>query len=112
MIAVSTRQRGNPILDHVRNVPYEFVDGLVPDYGEYTAFTLCVSVRLVYMKTGLVIDRSIYLRVADETDSSYLACGFCLLPVLGSYTCALYISLRYHLLHPTYLIRRIKELRK
>lgn len=33
-------------------------------------------------------------------------------PVLGSYTCALYISLRYHLLQPKYLIRRIKELRK
>lgn len=33
-------------------------------------------------------------------------------PVLGASTCCLYISLRYHLLNPEYLIRRIKELRR
>lgn len=31
-IQVSSRQRGNPILKSIRAVPWEFVDGLVPDY--------------------------------------------------------------------------------
>jgi len=31
-IQVSSRQRGNPILKSIRAVPWEFVDGMVPDY--------------------------------------------------------------------------------
>jgi DNA excision repair protein ERCC-1 len=31
--------------------------------------------------------------------------------VLGATTCALFLSLRYHLLKPTYIIQRIEELR-
>ena len=31
-IKVSTRQRGNPLLKHVRKVPWEFEEGLVADY--------------------------------------------------------------------------------
>ena len=31
-IQVSSRQRGNPILKSIRSVPWEFVEGLVPDY--------------------------------------------------------------------------------
>lgn len=31
-IQVSPRQRGNPVLKNVRAVPWEFVEGLVPDY--------------------------------------------------------------------------------
>lgn len=33
VIAVSPRQQGNPVLKHIRNVPYEFVEGITPDYG-------------------------------------------------------------------------------
>jgi len=31
-IQVSSRQRGNPILKSIRSVPWEFLDGMVPDY--------------------------------------------------------------------------------
>ena len=29
--------------------------------------------------------------------------------VLGSSTCALFVSVKYHLLHPNYIIRRMKD---
>ncbi|KAG6477585.1 DNA excision repair protein ERCC-1-like [Zingiber officinale] len=60
-ILVSQRQKGNPLLKHVRNVRWMFAD-VVCDY------------------------------------------------FLGQSSCALYISLRYHLLHPDYLYYRIREL--
>ncbi|KAL8155388.1 DNA excision repair protein ERCC-1 [Apium graveolens] len=62
-ILVSHRQKGNPLLKHVRNVRWEFAD-IVCDY------------------------------------------------LLGQDTCALYLSVRYHLLHPDYLYFRIRELQK
>lgn len=62
-ILVSHRQKGNPLLKHIRNVRWNFAD-IVSDY------------------------------------------------VLGKNSCALYISLRYHLLHPDYLYYRIRELQK
>ncbi len=31
-IQVNSRQRGNPILKSIRSVPWEFVDGIAPDY--------------------------------------------------------------------------------
>ena len=31
-IQVNSRQRGNPILKSIRSVPWEFADGLAPDY--------------------------------------------------------------------------------
>ncbi|KAL5225780.1 hypothetical protein ABZP36_012419 [Zizania latifolia] len=62
-ILVSHRQKGNPLLKHIRNARWTFAD-IVPDY------------------------------------------------VLGQSSCALYISLRYHLLHPDYLYYRIRELQK
>ncbi|XP_022159708.1 DNA excision repair protein ERCC-1 isoform X2 [Momordica charantia] len=62
-ILVSNRQRGNPLLKHIRNVRWTFAD-IVPDY------------------------------------------------LLGQSSCALYLSLRYHLLHPDYLYYRIRELQK
>eukprot|EP00741_Cyanophora_paradoxa_P001338 tig00000480_g1294.t1 len=61
-ILASRRQRGNPVLAHVRHVGVEFGD-----------------VRADY--------------------------------ILGQYAGALYISLRYHLLHPDYLFTRMKDLR-
>ncbi|CAL4934402.1 unnamed protein product [Urochloa decumbens] len=62
-ILVSHRQRGNPLLKHIRNARWSFAD-VVPDY------------------------------------------------VLGQSSCALYLSIRYHLLHPDYLYYRIRELQK
>ncbi|XP_010695052.2 DNA excision repair protein ERCC-1 isoform X1 [Beta vulgaris subsp. vulgaris] len=62
-ILVSHRQKGNPLLKHIRNVRWNFAE-VVPDY------------------------------------------------VLGQNSCALYLSLRYHLLHPDYLYYRIRELQK
>ncbi|XP_078442579.1 nucleotide repair protein isoform X1 [Wolffia australiana] len=62
-ILVSHRQKGNPLLKHIRNVRWIFAD-VVCDY------------------------------------------------LLGQSSCALYISLRYHLLHPDYLYYRIRELQK
>ncbi|KAK9691866.1 hypothetical protein RND81_09G225300 [Saponaria officinalis] len=62
-IFVSHRQKGNPLLKHIRNVRWNFAE-VIPDY------------------------------------------------VLGQNSCALYLSLRYHLLHPDYLFFRIKELQK
>ncbi|OIV90846.1 hypothetical protein TanjilG_15579 [Lupinus angustifolius] len=62
-ILVSNRQKGNPLLKHIRNVKWIFAD-VVCDY------------------------------------------------LLGQSSCALYISLRYHLLHPDYLYYRIRELQK
>ncbi|KAF0930458.1 hypothetical protein E2562_032887 [Oryza meyeriana var. granulata] len=62
-ILVSHRQKGNPLLKHIRNARWAFAD-IAPDY------------------------------------------------VLGQSSCALYISLRYHLLHPDYLYYRIRELQK
>ncbi|XP_077245635.1 nucleotide repair protein isoform X2 [Tasmannia lanceolata] len=62
-ILVSHRQKGNPLLKHIRNVRWMFAD-IVCDY------------------------------------------------LLGQNSCALYLSLRYHLLHPDYLYYRIRELQK
>uniref|UniRef100_A0A672SVG3 Excision repair cross-complementation group 1 n=1 Tax=Sinocyclocheilus grahami TaxID=75366 RepID=A0A672SVG3_SINGR len=60
-IIVSPRQRGNPILKFVRNVPWEFGE-VVTDY------------------------------------------------VLGRTTCALFLSVRYHNLYPSYIHERLKQL--
>ncbi|KAJ3682144.1 hypothetical protein LUZ60_014717 [Juncus effusus] len=62
-ILVSHRQKGNPLLKHIRNVRWIFAD-VVCDY------------------------------------------------LISQSTCALYLSLRYHLLHPDYLYFRIRELQK
>lgn len=60
-ILVSTRQKGNPILDHVKLLPWEYSD-IPADY------------------------------------------------VLGTTTCALFLSLKYHRLHPEYIYARIRLL--
>lgn len=59
---ISTRQRGNPIIDHIRNVPFKY-SAMVPDY------------------------------------------------IMAPTRCALFLSLRYHNLHPNYIHRRIAELK-
>jgi DNA excision repair protein ERCC-1 len=63
MLHISTRQRGNPLLAHIKNVPHQF-SPMVPDY------------------------------------------------IFGPTRCALFLSLRYHNLHPDYIHRRIAELKK
>jgi len=60
-IIVSPRQKGNPILNHVKSMPWEYGD-IPADY------------------------------------------------VLGVTTCALFLSLKYHRLHPEYIYTRIKQL--
>ncbi|KAB8339128.1 hypothetical protein FH972_022064 [Carpinus fangiana] len=60
-ILVSTRQRGNPVVDNIRAMPWEYAD--IP---------------------------------ADF--------------VLGQTTCALFLSLKYHRLHPEYIYSRIRGL--
>ncbi|KAI9376507.1 restriction endonuclease type II-like protein [Aspergillus egyptiacus] len=60
-ILVSTRQKGNPILNHIKLLPWEYAD-IPADY------------------------------------------------VVGATTCALFLSLKYHRLHPEYIYSRIKLL--
>ncbi|KIW67767.1 hypothetical protein PV04_06997 [Phialophora macrospora] len=62
-ILVSTRQKGNPILKHVTQLPWEYSD---------------------------------------------IPCDY----VLGATTCALFLSLKYHRLHPEYVYSRIRQLGK
>src|SRR2546421_3702628 len=62
-ILVSTRQKGNPILNHIRSLPWEYAD---------------------------------------------IQCDY----VLGTTTCALFLSLKYHRLHPEYIYSRIRALGK
>lgn len=62
-ILVSTRQKGNPILNHVKSLPWEYSD----------------------------------------TPCDY---------VLGATTCALFLSLKYHRLHPEYVYSRLRQLGK
>ena len=62
-ILVSTRQKGNPILNHVKSLPWEYSD---------------------------------------------IPCDY----VLGLTTCALFLSLKYHRLHPEYIYGRIRQLGK
>lgn len=60
-IIVAPRQKGNPILNNIKQVPWEYGD-ILPDY------------------------------------------------ILGVTTCALFLSLKYHRLHPEYIYNRIKGL--
>ncbi|OOF97691.1 hypothetical protein ASPCADRAFT_513376 [Aspergillus carbonarius ITEM 5010] len=60
-ILVSTRQKGNPILNHIKLLPWEYAD-IPADY------------------------------------------------VIGNTTCALFLSLKYHRLHPEYIYSRIRLL--
>lgn len=60
-ILVSARQKGNPILSHIKLVPWEYAD-IPADY------------------------------------------------VVGTTTCAMFLSLKYHRLHPEYIYARVKQL--
>lgn len=62
-ILVSTRQKGNPVLNHIKSLPWEYSD---------------------------------------------IPCDY----VLGATTCALFLSLKYHRLHPEYVYGRIRQVGK
>ena len=62
-ILVSTRQKGNPILNHVKSLPWEYSD---------------------------------------------IPCDY----VVGATTCVLFLSLKYHRLHPEYIYSRLRQLGK
>ena len=61
-LLVNSKQRGNPILKHIRNVQWSFSETLTPDYA------------------------------------------------MSRNACAFFLSMKYHLLNPTYIHARIKEL--
>ncbi|KAK8957874.1 DNA excision repair protein ERCC-1 [Platanthera zijinensis] len=95
-ILVSHRQKGNPLLKHIRNVKWAFAD-IVCDYlvGQsscalyirYRRMLECAPVNIPIEANHMIgADTS-----GEKVDDS---------------------SLRYHLLHPDYLYYRIKELQK
>ena len=57
-IQVNTKQRGNPILKSIRNVPWEFCEGIVPDYivGQ-RACAMFLSVRYHTLNPNYIHDR-------------------------------------------------------
>ena len=57
-IQVNVRQRGNPVLKSVRSVPWEFVEGILPDYvlGPRSC-ALFLSVRYHTLKPDYIHDR-------------------------------------------------------
>ena len=57
-IHVSSRQKGNPVLKHIRNVPWEFVEGLAADYllGQ-SCVALFLSVRYFTLQPNYIHDR-------------------------------------------------------
>lgn len=57
-IQVNTKQRGNPILKSIRNVPWEFCDSIVPDYivGQ-RACAMFLSVRYHTLNPNYIHDR-------------------------------------------------------
>uniref|UniRef100_A0A2S2N6H8 DNA excision repair protein ERCC-1 n=1 Tax=Schizaphis graminum TaxID=13262 RepID=A0A2S2N6H8_SCHGA len=63
-VLVNNKQRGNPLLKSIVNVPWEYSDNILPDY------------------------------------------------VMGRTTCALFLSMRYHMLKPDYIYNRVKSLGK
>jgi DNA excision repair protein ERCC-1 len=36
-VQVNPKQRGNPILKAITNIPWEFNDKIIPDYGEFAS---------------------------------------------------------------------------
>ena len=82
-IRVSARQRGNPVLKHIRKVPWEFDEGIKMKW----VFSRPFVFKLILV--GLVADY-----------------------ILGASCVALYLSVRYHTLQPDYIHERLKTLGK
>jgi DNA excision repair protein ERCC-1 len=57
-IQVNPKQRGNPILKSITNIPWEFNDGIIPDYivGK-TACVLFLSIRYHNLKPDYIHER-------------------------------------------------------
>lgn len=91
---MSFRQKGNPVLDYIKNVRWQ------------------VRVALPSRRCN-VRCRQFCAHPCDTMTPRRLPQFADIVPdyILGSKgTVALYISLRYHLLNPTYLLGRLKEL--
>jgi len=57
-IHVSSRQKGNPLLKSIRKVPWEFVDGLIPDYTlGASCVAMYLSVRYHTLNPNYILDR-------------------------------------------------------
>ena len=57
-IRISPRQKGNPLLKHIRKVPWEFEDGLVADYILGTScVALYLSVRYFTLQPEYIHER-------------------------------------------------------
>ncbi|KAK9122238.1 hypothetical protein Syun_019855 [Stephania yunnanensis] len=90
-ILVSHRQKGNPLLKHIRNVKWVFAD-VVCDY--LLGQTSCaLYIRFFNCTSPFVVDTYI-AGIGDNADKGKS------------------VLLRYHLLHPDYLYFRIRELQK
>ena len=117
------------MLKHVRNVPYHFTEdgAITPDYGACVRGRVGGLCRGPWAMCHLALPVDWLIGACPCTwysTPSALSLPFIItvppsLPihhqptaVLGASTCCLYISLRYHLLEPNYLIRRVKELRR
>ena len=57
-IRISSRQKGNPVLKHIRKVPWEFEEGLVADYilGP-SCVALYLSVRYYTLQPDYIHER-------------------------------------------------------
>ena len=114
-ILVSRRQQGNPVLRSIRNVPWQFAaETASADYvlsDSTCAPLLCLRLAL---RPALVLGQSATPRSLGHAS---LPRPFSLGLVLSHspsrwapHRCALFLSLRYHLLHPDYIARRLREL--
>lgn len=55
-LCVNEVQKGNPVLKHVRNVRWEFLPGLLPDYAMGTSCALFVTVRFHFRHPKVTTD--------------------------------------------------------
>ena len=84
-IQVNPCQRGNPILKEIRNVPWEFVEGIAPDY------ILGREERYIYKLLKKLLNFQFNLSLLVRHFS------------IGPHCIALFLSLRYFTLQPNYI---------
>ena len=81
-IIVAERQRGNPILKHVKNVALEY-------FSSSSSSNNNIHNSLTHSSSEMKVDF-----------------------LINFTTCVYYLSIKYHNLHPTYLFTRLRELGK
>jgi len=84
-LTVSSKQRGNAVLKHIKNVPWKFCDQLTPDYQ--------MGKILIYMTFYYLSNNNYFFSIN-----------------IGKKTCGFFLSMKYHLLNPTYIHKRVKEI--